>query len=100
MLTREEIDILSEALEAAEEFIEPNPDPFPEVPRAREILSNLKSSGWISKKDRLPAKEDADKYGLVLGIGLDDRQHMVSPRAIEQYPSFTHWMPLPKRPSS
>ena len=53
---------------------------------------------WIDKNDRLPTKSDVDRYGFVLGIGHDRRQHTVTPLTIEKYPSFTHWMPLPKPP--
>lgn len=59
----------------------------------------MSDSAWIDKKDRLPTKEDADKYGFVLGIGIDDRQHTVTPYVIAHYPSFTHWLPLPKPPT-
>ena len=55
---------------------------------------------WISVKDRLPAKDDANQNGSVVAINVDDG----FPRSwwyaiVGSYPQkFSVWMPFPKPP--
>jgi hypothetical protein len=58
-----------------------------------------KQSEWISVKDRLPTKEDADKYEHVLAITRDGRvRDWWYELVIFSSKNFTHWMPLPAPP--
>lgn len=54
---------------------------------------------WISVDDRLPTKEDSDKYEHVLAITRDGRvRDWGYELVIFSSKKFTHWMPLPEPP--
>lgn len=58
-----------------------------------------KQREWISVEDRLPTKEDADKYEHVLAITRDGRvRDWWYELVIFSSKNFTHWMPLPQPP--
>ena len=67
-----------------------------------ECLEAYKETRWIPVSDRLPEKEDGDKYGTVLWCILYKEQHQLICDGHYQWKSKdgsqTHWMPLPEPP--
>lgn len=67
------------------------------------IISNfVTGTRWIPVSERLPEKEDGDKYGTVLWCILYKEQHQLICDGHYQWKSKdgsqTHWMPLPEAP--
>ena len=62
----------------------------------------LEETRWIPVSERLPEKEDGDKYGTVLWCILYKEQHQLICDGHYQWKSKdgsqTHWMPLPLPP--
>ncbi len=61
----------------------------------------MKKSDWISVKDRLPTREDAEPHGRVLAleiIGSDAYYATPIWRLVARNSRYTHWMPLPPLP--
>ena len=62
----------------------------------------LERTRWIPVSERLPEKEDGDKYGTVLWCILYKEQHQWICDGHYQWKSKdgsqTHWMPLPEPP--
>jgi len=58
---------------------------------------------WVSVEERLPAREDADKKGLVLTYDKLEKQETFPWDCIEEWNAtkdnkITHWKPLPAPP--
>lgn len=67
------------------------------------IISNfVTGTRWVPVSERLPEKEDGDKYGTVLWCILYKEQHQLICDGHYQWKSKdgsqTHWMPLPEPP--
>ncbi len=56
--------------------------------------------GWISVKDRLPTREDANETESVLAINKDEGyvSRWVWDIVVRYPTEFTNWMPLPQPP--
>ena len=65
-------------------------------------IEALERTRWIPVSERLPEKEDGDKYGTVLWCILYKEQHQLICDGHYQWKSKdgsqTHWMPLPEPP--
>lgn len=54
---------------------------------------------WIPVTERLPTKEDADRFGRVFAVDKDKRMNDTNWRVVNWYhETFSHWMPLPDAP--
>ena len=72
---------------------------------SEEIAENLLENGvtvqeWISVKDRLPTREDANETDSILAINKDERYvgRWVWDIVARWPTEFTHWMPMPQPP--
>ena len=75
----------------------------PEINQAvSKAIEALERTRWIPVSERLPEKEDGDKYGTVLWCILYKEQHQLICDGHYQWKSKdgsqTHWMPLPEPP--
>lgn len=63
-------------------------------------LREQEQRGWISVKDRLPNREDADPKGFIIAIDKESNKSKIWWfDIVAKYPQeFTHWMPLPEPP--
>ena len=63
-------------------------------------LREQEHSKWISVKERLPERKDANPYESVLAIHKDDgfARSWIFDVVAEYSQEFTHWMPLPEPP--
>ena len=63
------------------------------------IANGVTVHHWIPVTERLPTKEDADRFGRVFTVDNDSRANMSNWRVVNWYPdTFSHWMPLPTQP--
>ncbi len=58
---------------------------------------------WVPISDRLPTEDDADDYGKVLCLWVDDDMEAFSAKRIEEWNriesiKITHWRALPPKP--
>ena len=72
---------------------------------AKDWAENLISNGvtvqeWISAKDRLPTREDANETESILAINKDERYvgRWVWDIVARWPTEFTYWMPIPQPP--
>lgn len=72
---------------------------------SEEIADNLLDRGvmvqeWISVKDRLPTREDANETESILAINKDERYvgRWVWDIVARWPTEFTYWMPMPQPP--
>lgn len=54
--------------------------------------------GWIQAKERLPKKEDADKFGCVIVWHTYQGALITGWHQVPNNRFMTHWMPTPKKP--
>ena len=73
-------------------------DQFEEIAEEFAVQSN-----WISVKDRLPTKADADEYGQVLFTSYNTSgkpcNRIVTWKYIKIFPNGGHWQTPPKPPA-
>ena len=70
------------------------------VQNCRVLLDALR---WVPISDRLPTEDDADDYGKVLCLWVDDDMEAFSAKRIEEWNriesiKITHWRALPAPP--
>ena len=66
-------------------------------------LALLDALRWVPISDRLPTEDDADDYGKVLCLWVDDDMEAFSAKRIEEWNriesiKITHWRALPPKP--
>lgn len=76
-------------------------EPFQQaIIMAINALREQEQRRWISVKDRLPNREDADPKGFIIAIDKESNKSKIWWfDIVAKYPQeFTHWMPLPEPP--
>ena len=72
----------------------------PELIADHMISNGVTVQEWISVKDRLPTREDANETESILAINKDEKYvgRWVWDIVARWHTEFTYWMPLPQPP--
>lgn len=55
---------------------------------------------WIDRRERLPTREDADKYGCILAFNVHEGMHLSNPESYNRYGGLCepYWAHTPAEP--